>query len=303
MGRRRAGGSPLDPLLYSPLVSTRSFWRPCRIVPIVRLFRSPSTCPDLGRFFSCRVSQPRGFPSGKLSPKVTDEGRPGCPTGQKKKFRWGDRRRPPFFYKERLGTGSPLIRPGFAGPPSPEGEGFGVGAFLSDYNTHLPSPPSWGRAVTGIGSWAAGQAKKEDPAGSPKPEAGSPEGRTSPLWPSFPVSRRNGAPTGRAPTGRRASRHRNSPDHAKGTQYRLGPGREPTWQVLNLRWSRRDHLPPPTAESLVISPGRDRTSGTPSPAPPRGWGGPAPAAGRRSAGGTPPRRRPPGASGRRGRGS
>ena len=63
----------------------------------------------------------------------------------------------------------------------------------------------------------------------------------------------------------------------------------------------RPHPPGPLG---LISPGRGKTSNTPSPAPPRGWGGPAPAAGRRSAGGTPPRRRrPPGASGRRGRGS
>ena len=46
---------------------------------------------------------------GKLSPKVTDEGATGLPNGAEENFRWGDRREPPFFYfyKERLGTGSP----------------------------------------------------------------------------------------------------------------------------------------------------------------------------------------------------
>ena len=32
----------------------RSVWRVCRVVPVVRLLRCPSTCPDLGRFF-CAV--------------------------------------------------------------------------------------------------------------------------------------------------------------------------------------------------------------------------------------------------------
>ncbi len=134
-------------------------------------------------------------------------------------------------------------------------------------------------------------------------KTGGPGGLPPALFP--PVSReKRGPPPGRRPTGRCAPRHRKSPDHPKGTQYCLGPGREPTWQVLTCDGPEGTTCRPPTAESLVISPGRDRTSGTPSPAPPRGWGGPAPAAGRRSAGGTPPRRRrPPGASGRRGRGS
>ena len=134
-------------------------------------------------------------------------------------------------------------------------------------------------------------------------DPGGPGGLPPALF--LPISREKWGP----PPGRRAPR---------GAAPR-GFGKAPTTQRVrstasvpagthvagsNLRWSRRDHLPPPRAESLVISPGRDRTSGTPSPAPPRGWGGPAPAAGRRSAGGTPPhRRRPPGASGRRGRGS
>ena len=48
---------------------------------------------------------------GELSPKVTDEGATGLPNGAREKFRWGDRREPPLFYKERLGTGSPSHPP------------------------------------------------------------------------------------------------------------------------------------------------------------------------------------------------
>ena len=61
--------------------------------------------------FSGRAAQPRGFPLGKLSPKVTDEGRSTCPTGQEKIPLGRLARAAQTFYKERLGTGSPLIRP------------------------------------------------------------------------------------------------------------------------------------------------------------------------------------------------
>ena len=164
-----------------------------------------------------------------------------------------------------------------------------------------PARPAGGRAVTGVRYRAAGQAekKREPPQGPPNQSRESRGEKLSPLALFPPVSReKRGPPPGRRPTGRCAPRPRNSPDHPKGTQYRPAPP--------PLRQGPLDEGPnaPPRAESLVISPGRDRTSGTPSPAPPRGWGGPAPAAGRRSAAGTPPRRRrPPGASGRRGRGS
>ena len=48
---RVAGGGPPPPFFHGPLVPTRSFWRLCRIVPVVGLFRCPCTCPDLGTFF------------------------------------------------------------------------------------------------------------------------------------------------------------------------------------------------------------------------------------------------------------
>ena len=51
-GGKSAGGlAPWTPFFYGPLVPTRSFWRLCRIVPVVGLFRTPPTCPDLERFF------------------------------------------------------------------------------------------------------------------------------------------------------------------------------------------------------------------------------------------------------------
>ena len=52
--QRVAGGVPPPPLVYGPLVSTRSFWRLWRIVPVIGLFRAPCTCPDLGTFF-CKI--------------------------------------------------------------------------------------------------------------------------------------------------------------------------------------------------------------------------------------------------------
>ena len=114
------GGGPPPPLVYGPLVPTRSFWRLWRIVPVEGLFRCPCTCPDLGRFFVWGCTTQRLPLGGKLSPKVTDEGATGLPNGAEEKFRWGDRWQPSLFYKERLGTGSPphptrLCRPTF--PP------------------------------------------------------------------------------------------------------------------------------------------------------------------------------------------
>ena len=54
----------------------------------------------------------------------------------------------------------------------PRGEGFGGGCVpFRLQHPPLPARPAGGRAVTGIGLWAAGQAeKKRTPAGSSKPE-------------------------------------------------------------------------------------------------------------------------------------
>ncbi len=81
-GGKSAGGlAPWTPFFYGPLVPTRSFWRLCRIVPVVGLLRCPSACPDLGRFFVWGYTTQRLPLGGKLSPKVTDEGATGLPNG------------------------------------------------------------------------------------------------------------------------------------------------------------------------------------------------------------------------------
>ena len=49
--KERRGRCPLDPRFYGPLAFARSFWRLCRIVSVVGLFRCPSMCPDLETFF------------------------------------------------------------------------------------------------------------------------------------------------------------------------------------------------------------------------------------------------------------
>ena len=67
-------------------------------------------------------------------------GRPGCPTEQEKNS-VGATFGPPFSASTRKGwvQGRPLIRPGFAGPPSPRGEGFAL-CFPSRLRNHLPQP-------------------------------------------------------------------------------------------------------------------------------------------------------------------
>ena len=124
--------------------------------------------------FSGRAAQPRGFPlGGKLSPKVTDEGATGLPNGAREKFRWGDRREPPLFYKERLGTGSPSHPPQCAhwGTFPPRGRLWGWEGPVPSEKPPLPARPAGGRAVTGVRYRAAGQAEKRGPlTGSSKPE-------------------------------------------------------------------------------------------------------------------------------------
>ena len=90
--QRVAGGCPPPPLVYGPLVGTRSFWRLWHIVLVEGLLRYPCTCPDLGRFFVWGCTTQRLPLGGKLSPKVTDEGATDLPNGAEEKFRWGDRR-------------------------------------------------------------------------------------------------------------------------------------------------------------------------------------------------------------------
>ena len=121
----------------------------------------------------------------------------------------------PFFISTRKGwvQDRPLIRPSVrTGAPSPQGEGFGRGSFPFRLQ-HPPPParPAGGRAVTGVGSWAAGQAeKKRGPLqGPPNQKRWVQGGRTSSSLVFFPPAffqrkpgpRRVGALRGAAPRG------------------------------------------------------------------------------------------------------
>ena len=74
-------------------------------------------------------------------------GRSGCPTGQEKTSVGATVGSLAFSTRKGWVQGRPLIRPGFAGPPSPQGEGFGgvetqrVGNFLSQkcFPAYFPS--------------------------------------------------------------------------------------------------------------------------------------------------------------------
>ena len=225
-------------------------------------------------------------------------GRPGCPTEQEKKPVGATGGSPPFFISTRKGwvQDRPLIRPGFAGPPSPQGEGFGGGKDPSRLrNPPFPARPAGGRAVTGVGSWAAGQAKKEGgpPQGPPKPEKVGP-GRKNLFLPGVLSSgflqRKPGSPAGvgggnhvAGPTLRRSRRPQTWPP----------PGRRPTG-----RCAPRPVKAPPTWRVPIISPvaflsrapqntARPPPAGRPpgrsTPRPPRlgGSSRPSPARGRR----------------------
>ena len=97
------------------------------------------------------------------------------PNGAEEKFRWGDRREPPFFYfyKERLGTGSPphptrLRRPTFP----PRGRLWGWELPFPTTTPTSPSPPSRGAGRYGrrIQGRRPVKKRRRTPAGSPQPE-------------------------------------------------------------------------------------------------------------------------------------
>ena len=151
------------------------------------------------------------------------------PNGAEETLRWGDSRQPPFSTSTRKGwvQDRPLIRPGFAGPPSPpRGRLWGWEELFPSAKPPPPARPAGGRAVTGVGSWAAGQAEKErTPAGSPQTrKGGSREEEPLPPWCSFlrlsSKESRAPPPESAGPPGRCAPRLRKSPDHPKGTQPR-----------------------------------------------------------------------------------
>ena len=74
---------------------------------------------------------------------MTDEGATGLPNGAEENFRWGDSREPPSFLQGKVGYRiAPSSAPVCAlGHLPPKGKALGVGASLSDYNTH-PSQPA-----------------------------------------------------------------------------------------------------------------------------------------------------------------
>ena len=124
-------------------------------------------------------------------------GRPGCPTEQKKHSVGATGGSPLFSTRKGWVQGRPLIRPGFAGPPSPRGEGFEGGCVpFRLQHPPLPARPAGGRAVTGVGLWAAGQAKKEGgpPQGPPNQSRESRGEKLSPLALFLPISREKWGP-------------------------------------------------------------------------------------------------------------
>ena len=159
-------------------------------------------------------------------------GRPTRPTEQKKHSVGATAGSPLFLLLQgKVGYRvAPSSAPVCAlGHLPPEGKALGVGASLSDYNTH-PSQPAQlvGGPLRAVGYGPPARQKKTEDLPRVLPtRAGSPEGRNPPLWPSFsPFLGRNGDPAGQAgPPGRCAPRLRNSPDHPKGTQYRPPPPR------------------------------------------------------------------------------
>ena len=154
-------------------------------------------------------------------------GRPGCPTEQEKNS-VGATFGPPFSASTRKGwvQGRPLIRPGFAGPPSPQGEGFGgvetqrVGNFLSQkcFPAYFPSKNA-SQIGLSIPEEIAPQPYQRQR--SPKRASGSkrainPGSRGLPLVffpPTFFKESRAPPPESAGPPGRCAPRHRKSPDH------------------------------------------------------------------------------------------
>ena len=140
------------------------------------------------------------------------------PNGAEENFRWGDRREPPFFYfyKERLGTGSPphptrLRRPTFP----PRGRLWVRERPFPSAKPPPPSPPSrWaGRYGRKIQGRRPGRKKERTPCRVLKNQSRESRGeKLSPLALFPPVSReKRGPPPGRRPTGRCAPRQVKAP--------------------------------------------------------------------------------------------
>ena len=153
-------------------------------------------------------------------------GRPGCPTEQEKNSVEATGGSPPFLLLQgKVGYRvAPSSAPVCAlGHLPPEGKALRC-ASLPVCETTSPSPPSrWaGRYGRKIQGRRPGRKKERTPCRVLKNQSRESRGeKLSPLALFPPVSReKRGPPPGRRPTGRCAPRHRKSPDHPKGTQYR-----------------------------------------------------------------------------------
>ena len=155
-------------------------------------------------------------------------GRPGCPTEQEKNSVEATGGSPPFLFLQgkvgyQIAPSSDPASPAHLwfmvaspGPDRtvprtvrpPRGRLWGWEGPFPSANPPLPARPAGGRAVTGVGSWAAGQAKKEGepPQGPPKLEKVGP-GRKNLFLPGVLSSdflqRKSGSPAvvGGAPRG------------------------------------------------------------------------------------------------------
>ena len=191
-------------------------------------------------------------------------GRPGCPTEQKKHSVGATAGSPLFyFYKERLGTGSPPHPPQCAhwGTFPPRGRLWGWEELFPSAKPPLPARPAGGRAVTGVRYRAAGQAeKKRGPSqGPPKLEKVGP-GRKNLFLPGVLSSgflpKKAGPPpgAGRA-TGRCAPRAASEPPTRRVRS--PAPACQGPHQIGTLFFAQfcATFLPPPCTPACNLGPG------------------------------------------------
>ncbi len=113
MGERGPGALPPGPpWFYGPLAAARLFWGLCHIVPVVGLFRRPSSYPDLETFFHKMLFQ-HIFPgnASQIGLRISEETAPRTDPGQQSPKRASGNERP----IKRGGGGPPRdsLRPGF----------------------------------------------------------------------------------------------------------------------------------------------------------------------------------------------
>ena len=173
MGRKEPGASPWTPGFIARSFPLARFggcgalfrWWGCfdahlRALIWIRILREQGVGE---KAFCCRgVAPTKASPWGKLSPKVTDEGAIDLPNGAEETLRWGDSRRPLFLLLQgKVGYRiAPSSDPASPAHLPPRGRLCAVLPFPSA-KPPPPARPAGGRAVTGVGSWAAGQAEKK----------------------------------------------------------------------------------------------------------------------------------------------